>query len=117
LIVFIVTKRSVSRSYDFAKRSDDHPSANQPNFKADEATFSVQLNTNSMPNCKAKPFSFHQSVIAPSHNGVNRKCRLGDGDLASLLLLCLWDHNREDAVLHGSLDVVGVNADWEGEAS
>ena len=40
---------------------------------------------------------------------------LVDGDLASLVFLRLGNHNSEDSVLHGSLDVVGIDADWEGK--
>lgn len=42
---------------------------------------------------------------------------LRDGDLAGLVLLSLGDHNREDAVLHGSGDGILVDADREGEGA
>jgi hypothetical protein len=43
--------------------------------------------------------------------------RLVDGDLPSGVFLGLRDENAENAVLHGSLNVLGVDADGEGEAS
>lgn len=44
-----------------------------------------------------------------------RSSRLGDVDLARLVLFGLGNLDRENAVLHRSLDVVGVDADREGE--
>lgn len=40
---------------------------------------------------------------------------LVDGDLTALVLLCLRDDDRENAVLHGGFDVVLVDTDREGE--
>jgi len=43
---------------------------------------------------------------------------LGDGDLAAMLgLLELRNHDAEDAVLHGSMDSILINTDWEAEAT
>lgn len=47
----------------------------------------------------------------------SKTCRLVDGDLASLILLGLWNDDREDAILHGSLNVVAIDTDRESKRS
>jgi len=42
---------------------------------------------------------------------------LVDGDLARFASLGLWNNNREDAILHGSLDTIMVDPRWKLESA
>jgi len=94
-------------------------SAKQPNSKADHG---LSETPNPSLKIRSKSISTPSIIVKFMPYGSIRDrdrtcCRLLDGDLASLVLLGLGDNNVEDTVLHGRLDVLGVDADREGERS
>ena len=72
----------------------------------------VEVEVNSKENSLVRNQSNRNQILHDS--GVT----LGDSDLAAILgLLELGNYDAEDTILHGSMDSILINTDWEAEAT